>query len=151
MSRFIINYDFSRKNSNNEFLPLKEFVPGVISLKNTYSPYTLYIGTLNSSALFNKIDVFKSNVEIFKKNLQYYISRTNREQALTYIRENPKLLDELKVNINNKGNTRITASTTNTSRNILSSQVIASVDPKTSIEPTNISAEARKMISKKTR
>jgi len=68
MPKFIIEYDSSRKNTNNEFLPLKQFVPGVISLKNIYQPYTLYIGELNKSYL-NTIDIFKSNTEIYKKIL----------------------------------------------------------------------------------
>jgi len=54
MPKFIIEYDSSRKNVNNEPLPLRHFIPGVLSLKNTLQPYTLYIGALNKSFFINK-------------------------------------------------------------------------------------------------
>lgn len=69
MPKFIIDLDSSRINSNGEYLPFQQFVPGVLSLKNTNKPYTLYIGELNKSPLSNTIDIFKNNIEIYKKIL----------------------------------------------------------------------------------
>lgn len=67
MPKFIIEYDSSRINNNNEPFPLGQYVNGVLSLKNTNNFYTLYIGETNKDSLTDDVSTFKSNIEIYKK------------------------------------------------------------------------------------
>jgi hypothetical protein len=95
MSRFIINYDSSIINSRSEPLPLRLFVPGVISLKSLNS-YSLVIGELNKSPFFNTIDIFKSNVEIYKKILALFPPTTEVAPEVTIVTNSPVPIPSLR-------------------------------------------------------
>lgn len=97
MPKFIIEYDPSRVNAMNEPLPLMQFVPGPISLKNTNKVYTLFIGELNKSPFFNTIDVFKSNIELYKKILDSLQTGNNDPTQNTIIPNDPSLANTVQV------------------------------------------------------
>lgn len=101
MSKFIIQFDLSKKNNNNELLPLMNFVPGALSLSNTGKTYSLFIGELNKSAFFNTIDIFKSNTEIYKKILSMLPTPTEVVEQITIIHNKP-LDNQQKLNNNIK-------------------------------------------------
>lgn len=101
MAKFVIEFDSSRKNINNELLPFSQFVPGVLSLKNTNQPYTLFIGELNKSAFYNTIDIFKSNAEIYKKIASMFPPSTEVPTQITITQNTPSNVPS-KVNNNTK-------------------------------------------------
>lgn len=69
MAKFVIEFDSSRKNNNNELLPFSQFVPGVLSLKNTKKVYKLFVGETNKNSLSDSISSFKSNIKIYREIL----------------------------------------------------------------------------------
>lgn len=69
MPKFIIEQDSSRRNIKNEPMPLGQFVPGAISLKNTNQVYTLFVGDINNGSLVEDLDVFKGNFKYYQQLL----------------------------------------------------------------------------------
>lgn len=69
MPKFVIEQDSSRKNALNEPLPLGQFVPGILSLKNTNQTYKLFVGDINNGSLVDDINVFKGNLKLYEQLL----------------------------------------------------------------------------------
>ncbi len=69
MAKFIIEFDSSRKDGNNQLLPFSQFVPGILSLKNTKTVYTLFVGETNKNSLVDNISSFKTNIRIYQELL----------------------------------------------------------------------------------
>jgi hypothetical protein len=69
MPKFVIEQDSSRKTINNEPLPLGQFIPGALSLKNTGQVYTLFVGDINNGSLVDDISIFKGNFKFYEQLL----------------------------------------------------------------------------------
>lgn len=139
MSKFVIQQDSSRKNALNESMPLGQFVPGVLSLKNTNQTYKLFVGDINNGSLVDDIDVFKSNLKLYDQLLTLLPRLRN-----DIIAPNLQIFSDL---INEK--TKFTKSIIDKNTGSPKPYTFVNIDPELIPHPNkNISKEIRKQIIK---